>query len=140
MNQILNKPILSILICILFSTCTEINGSDSIVNKVTISNLKTQINIESKTWGLAGNHEIIQLTSMEKCDTIKFYTDQIFYTTRGNDTLVIYTNSSSYSEKPKSICGNIHLDINDLNSYDEIKELERTYQKMKLKRITIYKK
>ena len=119
--------------------CVKINGPESIVNEVTLTGLKTPINISSNTWGLAGNHEIIRLTSTENCDTVIFYTNQLFYTTKGADTLVIYTNYSSYAEKPKSMCGVVHLEIVDLNSYDEIKALERTYLEKELKRITIYK-
>ena len=108
------------------------------VNKVKIDYPNQSVNIESRYWGLVGNHEIIQLTSTKECDTVIFYTDQIFYRKTGDDSLVIYVSGSSYSEKQSSLCDNIDLDIHDLKSYDDIREMERTYKSKGLERITIY--
>lgn len=119
-------------------SCSENSDLNGIENSVTINSLNKQIFIESKIWGLAGNHEEIKLIPSENCDTIIFYTDQIFYKTKGTDTLVIHTNSSSYAEKPLNLCGTIILEIHDLKNYDDIKNMERSFKEKGLERITIY--
>ncbi len=135
------KRLLYLPIIFLLGSCGDFPDMNGISKKVVLSNFKTEVNLESRVWGLAGNHETIKLTSPNAdCDTIIFHTDQIFYQAKGNDTLLIYTNRSSYSEEPITFCGSIQLDIRNLNNYDEIKRMEKEYQKLGLERLTVYEK
>jgi hypothetical protein len=127
-----------IILSALLMACSGMPDLNRIENSVAVIGLKKKISIESKTWGLAGNHEEIKLISDEACDTIIFYTDQIFYKTKGTDTLIIYVNKSSYNEKPTYMCETIVLEMHNLTYYDDIKEIERSYKTKGLKRITVY--
>lgn len=132
------KLVIQILLVVALISCFEIPDLNGIENSVSINGINKQFYIESKTWGLAGNHEEIKLVSKENCDTITFYTDQIFYEIKGTDTLAIHTNSSSFFEKPSKFCETIFLEIYELKYFDDIKEMERTFKEKGLKRITIY--
>jgi len=125
-----------ILPAVVLSSCFEMPDLNGIENSVSISGMNKQFFIESKTWGLAGNDEEIKLVSAENCDTITFYTDQIFYEVKGTDTLAIHTNSSSFSEKPSKFCETIFLEIHELTSYDDIEKMEKTFKERGLERFT----
>jgi len=127
-----------IILAVLLVSCSDMPDLNGIENSVEVNGLEKKISIESKTWGLAGNHEEIRLISDETCDTIVFYTDQLFYKTKGTDTLIIYVNRSSYKEKPIHMCETVFMEIHNLTYNDDIKEIESSYKSKGLKRITVY--
>jgi hypothetical protein len=67
--------------------------------------IKQNIKIEARIRGIAGNHEEISIFQIDESvpggDIVKqaFYTTELFYRKRGQDTLRIFAASSSYKKE-----------------------------------------
>ncbi|MCH5598096.1 hypothetical protein [Niabella ginsengisoli] len=106
--------------------------------------MNQKIKIEARTWGLAGNHEEISIFQINEINpggvNVKqtFYTNELFYRKRGQDTLQIFAPSSSYKKEYLHRIGNVVLDINPLKRYDQVREFNSKYKEMGLNRISVY--
>lgn len=108
--------------------------------------LNSKLYIKAKSWGIAGNHEEIVLSSSpfgdsEKCAKDKcfvFYTSEIYYKKEGTDTLLIYVGASAISGIPTNFPSSIKIIQMELKNYDEVKDYEMNYKKYGLSRVTVY--
>lgn len=115
-------------------------------NKVIVDfpDIQQKIAIEARTWGLAGNHEIISIFPGAEKDPVDssliqiFYTSELYYRKKGVDTLIVFTVSSSYKKDFLKKIGNVHLEIHPIHyNHGEI-NYSRDYKKSGLKRISVY--
>lgn len=127
----------------LVSIFNKLDGLES-TRIIHFDKLKIEFKIQAKTWGLAGNHEEIYVTSSEssetdsQCDTLLFYSDQLFYKAIEPDTLIIYVKYSSFSETTPKLCSKVNIKIVDLKYFDGIKQMENSFHEHGLERISIY--
>ena len=101
--------------------------------------------ILAKAWGVAGNHEEIVLSTnhiedgkqYSKDECFVFYTAEIYYKIQGLDTLYVYADESSWSEKPKNFNSSIKIIQIGLKNYDEASDYNINYKKYGLSKISV---
>ena len=149
-TNIIKRLILLIIILLivwgifgLIKVFNKLDGLES-TRIVRFNEMNIELKIKARTWGLAGNHEEIYVTSNEtlennsQCDTLVFYSDQLFYKIKEPDTLIIYANYSSFSETTPKLCSKVNIKIIVLKYYDDVKLMENSFHEQGLERITIY--
>jgi hypothetical protein len=107
----------------------------------------SKLYFKSKTWGIAGNHEEILLSSSSfeekkqysKDECFIFYSSEVFYKKKGLDTLLVYIGASAISEIPKKFSSPIKIIQIELKNYDEVKDYGINYKKYSLSKVSIYK-
>ena len=106
--------------------------------------INQKIAIEARTWGLAGNHEVISISLFEEpgipdSSLIQtFYTSELYYRKKGTDTLSVYAMSSSYKDDFLHTIGNVILEVHPINNDADEPDYRNHFKELGLNRITIY--
>jgi hypothetical protein len=105
-------------------------------------NLKEELFLRSKIWGVSGNHEEIVLSINQtgivnhEIDYV-FYSSEIYFQIINGCTLIIYAPESGISE-PKIPFRDVKIIINGLRNYDDIRNYRINYQKYGLNKVSVY--
>src|SRR5215470_14305831 len=105
----------------------------------------SNIYMTARASGLTGDHEEVRLCtkridfckSSENNECIVFYTDQIFYRKENTNKLHIYAISNSVPNDQPEHLGQLDITLDKLKNYDQVKELEISYEKRGLAMIAI---
>ena len=119
------------------------SGNEYVVN---FNELNENIYFHAGSWGVAGNHEEIILSTEPINENRKyskdkdyiFYTSDVYYQKKGIDTLIIYAGLSSIGPYPKSFKSAAKVIIQELKNYDEVSDYDNNYKKYGLSKVTIY--
>lgn len=104
--------------------------------------LKENIYVSARYWGLTGDHQEIILSnnpispkhkSYSKDKDYIFYTDEIFYKKEENN-LVVYATKNLVSE-PKDFDSEVQISVKEIND-----DIIKNYQKYGLEKITVFDK
>lgn len=114
--------------------------------EIAFEELNSKVYVQVKSWGVAGNHEEILLSSIpllsnaefSKEDCYVFYASEIYYKKAGADTLIVYTGASEIASVPNKFSSPIKIRQIELKNYDEVREYSRNYKKYGLSKISIY--
>ena len=133
----------SYLIYSVYSTFNSLESTfEPVANTHSISfpSLKAEIKIETLSWGLSGNHNRIIISEDSSTSTFQytFYTSELFYKKIGEDSLRIFVPSSCIHAIPDHISQTVKIDLVELRNFDEIQQIESTYQKNGLTKIITY--
>lgn len=112
--------------------------------KIEVINLGSDVKplyLWAKGWGIAGNHEEIVLSEINKIKADKsldyiFYASEVYYKSDGAGKVIFYAPKSSISEPIKGIPG---VKIISLSTNNELKDYELNYSKYGLNKISVYK-
>ena len=122
----------------------KVNTSPTKENTIILKfeNLKKELFLKSKIWGVSGNHEEIVLSINQtgivnhEIDYV-FYTSEIYFKIINGCTLIIYAPESGISE-PKIPFRNVKIIVNGLRNYDDIRNYRINYQKYGLTKASVY--
>lgn len=116
--------------------------------EVVFDDLNEKLYLRAMAWGVAGsNNEIIISENpidpidrkSEKGNDYIFYTTELYYKKQGNDTLLVYAESSSIGKEPENYTGKVKIVPVRLKTYDDSKEYAENYEKYGLKKLSAYK-
>lgn len=150
MNQLVLTIFKLILVIIIFEGCNSGNQNNSILegkeNQVIVNfpEIKKNIKIVARVWGIAENHEEISILSNSESN-IKvvvaeqtFYTSEIFYKKKDKNTLLVFAPLSSYKDDVMQMIAGVKIEIHSLIHANEIQRYNNNYKKMGLRRVSVY--
>lgn len=102
--------------------------------EVVVDNHGKQYVFIAKTWGLAGNHEQIELIT-PACDTCVFYTDELVYQNTAEGLVVIPWH---YNDEMNAISAkDSTLTIKAINNLDSVRTLYDNYKQLGYEKIDL---
>jgi len=103
-------------------------------------NDEVKISLSARAWGIAGNHEQINIFSNVSSDTVKLFTSEAFYRKVGSDSLVVYAPQSAIPTGAKSKIGKVKVHLIGLNTHAEVVDYSTNYNHYGLTRISAINK
>lgn len=146
MQNFINAVAFFFILAFLSCFAVGCNGSDKDVvydtkiektDTISYTEKKALLMITASVSGLVGNHELSVITAPSITDTIRLFTDELFYRKAGTDSLFIFVSSSAIPAEQKDIILNgVHVKIIPLELADTIQSYRQHYNAYGLRRLS----
>ena len=104
------------------------NTVEQKVDSLDFSTTSGRIYLSARQWGIAGNHEQIDIWGSKSSDTITLFTSEVYYRKAGRDSMIVYAAQSSIPARVNNAIGEITVHIIGLNTQNEVLDYSANYR------------
>lgn len=127
---------------------TKLSGFDpkKDIHFVSFDSVEEGVYIVAKAWGIGANHNEIyislnKISEKNDCDGVEcylLYATELFYRKASEDTLIVYVAASIVGKELHVSLGGVKIVLNELDSYDDLMDMEKNHESYGLKRVSVY--